>query len=606
MPGFNSKRSGTYGRTSYSTVLGRNRATVGSITRPHNDLARSNKHVNPIYTLFNFKTNNINTPSLDNSIPSIINTFPEPPFNLSASSDINQITITFTSGQNGGSNITNYLYSIDNGVTYISANKNISPIIISGLTSSTTYNIKLKAVNSIGNGNESRTLTVTTLSTPTSPTPPTPPTTPTNSGLLAPVITGISFKTTDSFTVTFTQEANGITITNYKYSLDNGITYTALAPVDITSPITISGLSSNTTYNIKIRATSAAGDGAESAVWTEATYANVNYAVFTDVGTSSWTAPEGVTFVQYLVVGGGGGGGATYSKINVLGDVLVTDIPQAGKYWINSANLTNMRYSGRMYFGTNTTYQNSSSFTDPIRLTASQNFTPSGVVYDYNKWYNFEMVYILNGALVTTSNYVPPYQFNTTQCNNDSGGSGGGAGGQVKTLTGTNKYTVTPGTTYIIVVGAGGGGGGGGTNTETNGNPGGDSSFDTITSVGGSGGASSRNMSQIQDTNKNGKGGNGGVGYGNFVGGSGGGQTSSNNYGRFNSAGAGSTGSYVNFDGTPKFYGAGGNGGVPNTVASGTTTPNIGKGGSGTGATLNSSANGINGGSGIVIIKYYT
>ena len=265
-----------------------------------------------------------------------------------------------------------------------------------------------------------------------------------------------------------------------------------------------------------------------------------------------------------------------------------------------------MRYSGRMYFGTNTTYQNSSSFTDPIRLTASQNFTPSGVVYDYNKWYNFEMVYILNGALVTTSNYVPPYQFNTTQCNNDSGGSGGGAGGQVKTLTGTNKYTVTPGTTYIIVVGAGGGGGGGGTNTETNGNPGGDSSFDTITSVGGSGGASSRNMSQIQDTNKNGKGGNGGVGYGNFVGGSGGGQTSSNNYGRFNSAGAGSTGSYVNFDGTPKFYGAGGNGGVPNTVASGTTTPNIGKGGSGTGATLNSSANGINGGSGIVIIKYYT
>jgi hypothetical protein len=599
MPGFHSKRSGTYGRTNYSTALGKNRATVGSITRHYKHLAITNTNVNPIYSLFNFNTNV--TPRVDNIITNITNNIPESPFNLNATSDINQIIVTFT--VNGASNITDHLYSIDNG-TYISANKNSSPIIISGLASNTTYNIKLKSVNSIGNSNESRTLTVTTLSA-TAP-PPTPPPTPENTGPLAPVITGITFKTTDSFTLTFTQEANGITITNYKYSLDNGATYTALSPVDITSPITISGLSSNTTYNIKLRATSAAGDGAESAVWTEATYANVNYAVFTDVGTSSWTAPEGVTFVQYLVVGGGGGGGATYSKINVLGDVLVTDIPQAGKYWINSANLTNMRYSGRMYFGTNTTYQNSSSFTDPIRLTASQNFTPSGVVYDYNKWYNFEMVYILNGALVTTSNYVPPYQFSTTQCNNDSGGSGGGAGGQVKSLSGTNKYTVTPGTTYIIIVGAGGQGGVGGTNTETNGSPGEDSSFDTITSVGGSGGASSRSMAQLQDTNKNGKGGNGGQGYGNFVGGSGGGQTSSNNYGRYNSGGAGSMGSYVNFDGTPKFYAPGGNGGVPNTVASGTTPSNIGKGGSGTGATLNSSANGINGGSGIVIVKYYT
>jgi len=604
MSGFNSKRTGTYGRTNYISLLGRNRATVGSITRPYNYLARTNTSISPIYTLFNLNTSGSASPSLDIFVPTptpiITKTLPESPFNLNSITDINQITITFTDGLNGGSDITNYLYSIDNGLTYTSASKNSSPIVISGLTSNTTYNIKLKAVNSIGNGNESRTLTVTTLSTPSSP--------PTyNSELLAPVITGISFKTTDSFTVTFTQQANGITITNYKYSIDNGNTYTALSPVDITSPITISGLSSNTTYNIKLRATNASGDGAESDVWTESTYANVNYAVFTDVGTSSWTAPEGVTFVQYLVVGGGGGGGATYSKINVLGDVLVTGTPQPGAYWINNVNLTNMRYYGRMYFGTTTTYQNSSSFTDPIRLTASETiFGDANARYDYNKWYNFEMVYILNGSLVTTSNYVPPYQFNSTQCNNDSGGSGGGAGGQLKALTGTNKYTVIPGTTYTIIVGAGGQGGVGDLNSETNGSPGDNSSFDTIISVGGSGGAASRIMTQIQDTNKNGKGGNGGQGYGNLVGGSGGGQTSSNNYGRYNSGGAGALGSPTNFDGTFKYYGAGGTGGVPNTVATGTTPPNIGKGGSGTGATLNSYANGINGGSGVVIIKYYT
>lgn len=591
MSGFNSKRSGTYGRTSYSSALGRNRATVGSITRPHNDLARTNKNVNPIHILFNFKTN------LSPIINNIINTIPNPPFNLNATSDITQITITFTAGHNGGSNISNYLYSIDNGVTYVSANQTSSPITITGLTSSTTYEIRIKAVNNNGNSIESAKLTATTL----------PTSTPSNTGPLAPVITGISFKTTDSFILTFSQQSNGITITNYKYSLDNGDTYTALSPVDITSPITIGGLTSNTTYNIKIRATSASGDGAESDVWTEATYANVNFAVFTDVGTTTWTAPEGVTFVQYLVVGGGGGGGSTYSKINVLGNVLVTDVPQPGAYWINSANLTNGRYSGRMYYGYNSG-QNSSSFTDPIRLTASETIaSASNATYPYNKWYGgIELVY-LNTGLATTTNWIPPYQISSTYGNNDSGGSGGGAGGQVKILSGTNKYTVVPGNTYTIIVGGGGQGGVGGTNTEANGSPGQDSSFDTITSLGGSGGAYSRNMSQIQDTNKNGKGGNGGQGYGNLVGGSGGGQLNSNNYGRYNSGGPGASGFYLNFDDNGSiFYGAGGQGGVPNTVASGTTPPNIGKGGSGTGATLNSYANGIDGGSGVVIIKYYT
>lgn len=422
---------------------------------------------------------------------------------------------------------------------------------------------------------------------------------------LAPVLTGVSFKTTDSMTITFTQETNGITITNYKYSL-NGGPYTALSPVDVSSPITISGLTPNTSYNITLKAVSVDGDSNASNTLSETTYANVNYDTFTNVGTSSWTAPAGVTFVQYLIVGGGGGGGATYSKINVLGDILVTDTPQVEAYWINSANLTNGRYSGRMYYGLNSG-QNSSSFSDPIRLTASQDFTPAGVTYPYNKWYNTELVYSLTGALVNTTNYFSPYIINSTYCNNISGGSGGGCGGQVKVLSGTNKYDVIPGTTYTVIVGDGGEGGIGGSNTETNGSPGGDSSFDTIISLGGSGGSYSRNGGNNVDTSKFGKGGQGGQTSGNFVGGSGGNSTFNSNYGRYNSGGPGANGTLVNFDGTGNvFYGAGGTGGVPNTVATGTTVANVGKGGEGTGATLNSYANGIDGGSGIVILKYYT
>jgi len=37
-----------------------------------------------------------------------------------------------------------------------------------------------------------------------------------------------------------------------------------------------------------------------------------NITSFTSTGTTSWTAPSGVTSVDYLVVGGGGGGGTGY------------------------------------------------------------------------------------------------------------------------------------------------------------------------------------------------------------------------------------------------------------------------------------------------------
>jgi hypothetical protein len=591
MPGFN--------QTYYSVGLGRNRAAIASIKRPYTHLAVTQNDPNPIHTLFNFKTNvsltNIinNTNNTNNNTRQ--NTIPEPPTNLSFVANTTQLTIAFTAGSDGGTPIIDYLYSIDNGLTYTFFRGIRSPIIITGLTPNTNYNIKLKAVNIVGQSNESVNINATTLEEPDV----------NNNGPLAPVITGINFKTIDSITLTFTQEPNEITVTNYKYSLNNA-PFVALSPVDITSPITISGLTSNTTYNIRICATSAVGDGAISNTYTEPTYANVNYVTFTAPGASVWQAPEDVTFVQYLVVGGGGGGGAAYSKINVLGDVLVTNIPQS-YYWINSGDInSNFRYNGRMYLGTTTTYQNSVSFPDdPIQLTASQNYTPSGVVYPYNKWYNTEMVYTLRGSLVGTTNYFPPYIINSTYCNNISGGGGGGAGGQVKVLSGTNKYNVIPGNTYQITVGAGGQGGIGGNNSETNGNPGGDSSFDTIISVGGSGGGFSRNGFNT-DAGKNGKGGNGGQTIGTLVGGSGGGQTNTNNYGRYNSGGPGASGSYINFDGNPLFYGAGGNGGVPNTVATGTTIESVGKGGNGTGATLNSYANGIDGGSGIVILKYYT
>lgn len=66
-----------------------------------------------------------------------------------------QVSLAFTAGNNGGAAITNYKYSTDNGSNWVSAGTTSSPITITGLTNGTTYNFKLRAVNSVGDGTAS-------------------------------------------------------------------------------------------------------------------------------------------------------------------------------------------------------------------------------------------------------------------------------------------------------------------------------------------------------------------------------------------------------------------------------------------------------------------
>jgi hypothetical protein len=95
-------------------------------------------------------------------------------------------------------------------------------------------------------------------------------TVPTTTGVLvaqapaAPTITAITAGNA-SVSVSFTAGAtNGSAITNYKYSVNNGSSFTGLSPTGTSSPFTISGLTNGNSYSIIIRAVSAAGDGAVS------------------------------------------------------------------------------------------------------------------------------------------------------------------------------------------------------------------------------------------------------------------------------------------------------------------------------------------------------
>ena len=92
-----------------------------------------------------------------------------------------------------------------------------------------------------------------------------PPETPTSlSAIESPTSAAISFTA---------GSANGSAITNYKFALstDGGATYgsfTALSPADFTTPITVSGLSMNTAYYVKLKAVNDLGDSVASSAVT--------------------------------------------------------------------------------------------------------------------------------------------------------------------------------------------------------------------------------------------------------------------------------------------------------------------------------------------------
>jgi len=184
----------------------------------------------------------INSVVPPNNIPVI--TVPDAPINLTAQTiGVDFVTISFILGNNGGSPITNYLYSINGGsFSLFSPPQTTSPVTITGLMTNTSYSIQLKAVNTVGIGAASSSLTFTTLNGPGAPT-----------------LTFSSSGDTVVYIYFTAGAANGSAITNYKYSTDGGITFTAFGTSIITSPVTITGLTDGTSYSIQLQAVNGNG-----------------------------------------------------------------------------------------------------------------------------------------------------------------------------------------------------------------------------------------------------------------------------------------------------------------------------------------------------------
>ena len=176
-------------------------------------------------------------------------TFPGTPTIKSITPGNGQLSVDFTLASNGGATV-NYWYTFDGGTTFNvrSPASSASPLVITGLTNGTTYNISIAARNSRGTGPWSSAVS----GTPVAQVPSAP----------------ISLSATagnGQASISFTAGANnGSAITNYQYSTDNGTSFIAFSPAQTSSPLTIIGLTNGTAYNIKLKGVNAIGTSTAS------------------------------------------------------------------------------------------------------------------------------------------------------------------------------------------------------------------------------------------------------------------------------------------------------------------------------------------------------
>ncbi|MFM1771494.1 MAG: hypothetical protein RLZZ71_636, partial [Bacteroidota bacterium] len=232
-----------------------------------------------------------------------------------------QLSVAFTEGATGGSTITNYKYSTDGGTTFnaVSPASTASPIIITGLTNGTPYNVQIKAVNAVGDGAASVSVSGTPATTPS-----------------APNITAIN-PGNGQLSVAFTEgSTGGSTITNYKYSTDGGASFTPVSPASTSSPIVITGLTNGTTYDIQIKAVNAIGDGTATSSVSATPYTTPGAPT---IGTA--TAGNGQATITFTApVSNGGSPIISYTATSTPGGITGT-ISQAGSGTITVNGLTN-------------------------------------------------------------------------------------------------------------------------------------------------------------------------------------------------------------------------------------------------------------------------
>jgi len=181
------------------------------------------------------------------------NAVPLAPYNLAATQGPEEISIAFTAPENGGSEITDYEYQLDEG-EWVSANVTSSPVVIRGLTNGQRYEIRLRARNVNGPG---------AVSGQTSATP-------VPADLIPNKASGLSAIPGQArLSLSWNPTTVGIqTVTDYQYTTDDGIIWKSLGTSGTSAEITTESnnepLENGTEYTVRIRAVTSSDAGSAS------------------------------------------------------------------------------------------------------------------------------------------------------------------------------------------------------------------------------------------------------------------------------------------------------------------------------------------------------
>ena len=505
------------------------------------------------------------------SIPQVVSGVAATPGNLTAS-------VAFTPGATGGKSVT-YTVTPSPSTSTPTFTGASSPISVTGLTQGTSYTFGVVASNANGSASSVSSSSMTAFGLPGAPT----------IGTATDVGTSRAYNN-GAASVTFSAPASngGTSITSYTVTSSTG-GYTASGA---SSPITVTGLQSNTAYTFTVTATNAIGTSSASSASNSITATTLSQAP--TIGTPT-AAASSIASVPIFAPANNGGSAITgytvTSNTGLTGTGSSSPITVSGLTGGQSYTFTVTATNAN---GISTASSASSSLTMPSP-------TPS---VDY--------LVVAGGA---GGSYGDGYS------------GGGGAGGL---LTGTG-LAVSGATTYNITVGSGGA-----SSSYPTYYTGGNSVFSSITAIGG--GPSPHNNGGVGDIPTGGSGGGGGyaqaggagprtVGQGNLGGGGANGAKASGGGGggagaagaaavAATGAGAGGSGTASSYSGSSVTYAGGGGGGSNGTAGAG------GSGGGGAGAVSGATATAGSantggggggrgsggapntGGSGIVIIRY--
>lgn len=168
---------------------------------------------------------------------------PDAPQIVSIQNGDKQSTLQLSPGNNGGSAILSYTYSVNDSDPVVVSSIS-SPLVFPNLDIGVVYSFQIKATNSVGDS-VLATTTFTGMSIPDEP-----------------VIVGASAGNKSIIVEFTTPNANSSPITGYKYSIQEGV-YLEATLLDATH-VSITGLSANTEYTVKLAAVNAIGQSADS------------------------------------------------------------------------------------------------------------------------------------------------------------------------------------------------------------------------------------------------------------------------------------------------------------------------------------------------------